>query len=140
MATVTIRLDEPIFRRARRLAQTQQQELAEALANWLAETLPPVEEELIDAPLAVSDEDAAVQQEMLAFIALHPQLKERHYGKYVAVHRGVLVDVDETLSVLHRRVRAQYPNEFVWISKVEEEAIPTFTFRSPRLVSDEPAP
>ena len=139
MAVVTIRLDDPVYRRARRLAETQQQNVADALAGWLAETLPPVEGEQVYTPPVVDGEDAAIQREMASFIALHSQLKEDYFGKFVAVHGGVVVDVDESLSVLHRRVRAHYGDEFVWISKVEDEPIPTLTFRSPRLLSDEPA-
>jgi hypothetical protein len=44
-----------------------------------------------------------------------------------------LIDHDPDHEALYRRIDAQYPDEFVWISPVEEEAIPTLVFRSPRI-------
>lgn len=42
------------------------------------------------------------------------------------------MDHDEDGGELYKRIDQQYPEDFVWLSKVEEEAIPTLHFRSPR--------
>ncbi len=81
-----------------------------------------------------ADEEAAVEREMQAYIALHPRLKEKYLGQHVAIYDGKLIDVDEDYGALYQRIDAQYPDEFVWLATVEEEAMPTLIFRSPRLL------
>ncbi len=51
----------------------------------------------------------------------------------MAVYQGKLVGHDLDREALYRRIDAKYPDEFVWIGPVEEEAIPTLAFRSPRI-------
>ncbi len=50
---------------------------------------------------------------MKAYIAMHPMLKERHLGKYVAVYQGELIDHDEDPVALLSRIDEKYPDEFV---------------------------
>ncbi len=71
------------------------------------------------------EEDAAVDREMQAYIALHPALKEAHYGRHVAIHGGELVDVDDDFAALYRRIDARYPHQYVWLARVEDEPLPT---------------
>ena len=77
--------------------------------------------------------DEAPTPEMQAYLALHPMLKEKYLGQYVAIYQGKLIDHDPDHEALYIRIDAEYPDEFVWISLVEEEAIPTLIFRSPRI-------
>ncbi len=71
---------------------------------------------------------AKLDREIAAFESMHPTLREKHWGEWVAVHQGNLIDHDRDLSALYRRVRAQYgktsvlirqvtfiPNEEVWL-------------------------
>jgi hypothetical protein len=94
-------------------------------------------EDILDAMPDVAEEDAAVEREMQAYIALHPMLKEKYLGQHVAIYDGQLIDVDEDFDALYRRIDVQYPDEFVWLATVEEEAMPTLVFRSPRLLPTE---
>ncbi len=87
----------------------------------------------LDEEETLVDEDPEVEREMQAYIAMHPLLKKTHFGKHVAVYDGRLIDTDDDYDALTRRIDAQYPDRFVWISKVAEEPIKTFVFRSPRL-------
>lgn len=82
-----------------------------------------------------SELDPAVSREKTAFLRLHPQLIERFLNEYVAVFNGELVDHDQDLGSLANRVDANYPDNFVWISKVEIQALPPLRMRSPRLVN-----
>jgi len=113
------------------LANSRQQTV-----NRLFETLVyqdwPDESTKIDE-LSDLDPDADCTPEMQAYIALHPLLKEKYFGQYVAIYQGKLIDHDSVHEALYRRIDAQYPDKFVWISLVEEEAIPTLMFRSPRI-------
>jgi hypothetical protein len=85
----------------------------------------------------VDDEETAVKREMQAYITLHPMLKEKYLGQHVAIYEGKLIDVDQDYGALCQRIDAQYPNEFVWLATVGEEAMPTLVFRSPRLLVSE---
>ncbi|MCE7989474.1 MAG: hypothetical protein DYG89_50625 [Caldilinea sp. CFX5] len=71
--------------------------------------------------------------EMQAFIAMHPMLKKQYFGQYVAIYQNKVIDHDRDRQALYLRIDEKYPDDFVWISPVEEEPIPTLVFRSPRL-------
>jgi predicted DNA-binding antitoxin AbrB/MazE fold protein len=77
--------------------------------------------------------DPAVEREMAAYIAMHPMLLEKYAGQYVAIYGDELIDHDEEMARLLARIEKQHPHEFVWLTKVEPEAIPTYTYRSPRI-------
>ena len=129
-APVTITLSDDISERVRQLAKQSEQDIIAIVETILSEHLPdPVE---AHAWIDLSEQDEAVDREMNAYIELHPILKEKYFGKHVAIYGGKLVDYDEDHSALYVRIDKRYPNEFVWISKVEEEPIQTFFFRSPR--------
>ena len=130
--TVTLKLNDATCRRARRLAETQQQAVADVLADWITATLPAEE---IQPGLATGDSgtDAVIEREMQAYIALHPQLKKEYLGRFVAIHGGKLIDYDDDYDALFDRVDLLYPDQFVWLTQVETEPLDTLVFRSPRL-------
>ncbi len=129
---VTLNLDETLYERAKLLAQSQRQDIAKALTKWLEETLPAAEEGGIPKT-SIQGDDAAIDREMQAYIAMHPRLLQRYRNQYVAIHNGELVDHDKEFDSLLARIDAAYPNQFVWLTKVEEQPIRELTFRSPRL-------
>jgi hypothetical protein len=124
---ISVPIPKPIYQRIQQFANRHNQPLADALAELLDQSLPPTTE-------LKADEDAAVEREMEAYIALHPRLKEKHLGQHVAIYGGKLIDADEHYGALYQRIDAQYPDEFVWLATVEEEAMPTLIFCSPRLL------
>ncbi|MEI2611762.1 MAG: DUF5678 domain-containing protein [Candidatus Promineifilaceae bacterium] len=127
LATKTVDISEKLYARARRVAQTRHQEVSELIATILDENLPPL--------VAVEEEiDAAADREMNAYIAMHPELKAKFLGKHVAVHGGQLVDMDDDYEALYLRIDKKYPDQYVWLTTVREEPIPTLTFRSPRIL------
>jgi len=127
---ITLSLDETVYERAKLLAQLQRQDVAKALAHWLDETLPLAE---LDDVRQTTDDDPDVEREMQAYIALHPQLVQQYRDQYVAVHQGQLVDHDSDYGALLLRIEATYPDQFVWITKVEEQPLRQFVHRSPRI-------
>ena len=120
---ITISLSEALYQRARELARRRNRPVAAVLAEVLDEALP-----------SGTVEDTAVTREMDAYIAMHSMLREKYPGQHIAIFRGELVDRDEDFSALYKRIDSQYPDDFVWLTKVREEAIPTLHFRSPRLL------
>jgi hypothetical protein len=121
---VTISIPQTLYRRARDLARNRNRPVDDVLAELLDQALPPDENGEID------DEETAVKQEMQAYIILHPMLKEKYLGQHVAIYGGKLIDADPDYGELYQRIDAQYPDQFVWLATVEEEAMPTLTFRS----------
>jgi hypothetical protein len=132
--TVTLKLNDATYRRARRLADAQKQAVADVLADWITATLP-TEETQPGQPAGDQGTVDVVDREMQAYIALHPQLKKQYLGRYVAIYGGRLVDHDDDYDEIFDRVDMAYPDEFVWLTQVENEPLKTLVFRSPRLES-----
>ncbi len=132
---VTLRIPSNLYTRAKQLTQGQSAESAAELVDILDQILASAEnsETGIDAEEIDLEDDPALKREMLAYIAIHPRLKKTHLGKHVAIFQGRLVDSDDDYAALTRRIDGDYPDQFVWVSTVEEEPIKTLVFRSPRL-------
>lgn len=124
---INISIPQTLYRRVRELARARKQPVDDVLVEVLDQALPPDDES------EITDEEVAVEREMQAYIALHPMLKEKYLGQHVAIFGGQLVDADEDYGALYERIDVQYPDQFVWLATVEEEAMPTLVFRSPRL-------
>ncbi|MFN8493179.1 MAG: DUF5678 domain-containing protein [Caldilineaceae bacterium] len=127
---VTITLSTDLSERVRQLAKQRDQDIIAIVEAILSENLPDnvASQDWID----LSEPDEAAEREMKAYIELHPMLREKYFGKHVAIHNGQLIDYDTDHSALYERINARYPDEFVWMSEVKEEPIQTFFFRSPR--------
>jgi hypothetical protein len=123
---VTIPLPEKTYKRVKQWAESRQQEIGEAIADYLTNNLP--NSDLYVIPPAEQDDD--VEREKQAYIRLHPALKKTHLGKYVAIYNGRLVDEDEEYGSLFERIDAHYPDEFVWMTQVKDEPIETLFVHS----------
>ena len=84
-------------------------------------------------PVGAMKREAAILREEAAFRQLHSSLHKQYAGQYVAIYNGQLIDSDSDQVVLYRRIRQQYPGEFVWIAPVNESPDEVLVFRSPRL-------
>lgn len=129
MTLVTLSLPEKTYQRVKQWADWQQQEVSEAIADYLTNTLPEIETDIVPA----AQPDEAVEREEAAYIRLHPQLKKTHLNKYVAIYHGQLVDEDANYGALLERIDVAYPNLFVWMIKVENQPIKTLSMPSFRL-------
>src|SRR4030042_1027767 len=49
-----------------------------------------------------------IHNEAQAFKSMHTELVKHYFGRYVAIHEGQVVDHDDDLRKLYRRVREQY--------------------------------
>lgn len=130
---INVPLSESTYKRVKQWADMRRQDVGEAIAEYLDDTLPAAEKALV-APAEV---DPAVEREEAAYIRLHPQLKKTHFGQYVAIYGGELVDHDQDYGSLFERIDDRYPDEFVWMTRVESEPIGTIHFRSPRFVKEQ---
>jgi hypothetical protein len=126
---VNVPLSEKSYRRIKQWAESRQQDVGEAIADYLSDVPLPAEEKAVPP----SEPTPQVESEKTAYLQLYPQLKESHSGQYVAIYQGQLVDHDEDYGALFERIDDQYPDEFVWLTRVGDEPIDTIRFRSPRL-------
>jgi hypothetical protein len=126
--TIQVPLTENTYQRVKQWAKAHQQDLGEAIAEYLDDTLPDT------SVIPPAEPDAALLREKEAFIALHPQLKAQYYDQYVAIYEGKLIDHDANYGALVRRIDAQYPDTFVWLAKVEDEPMRELVIRSPRFL------
>jgi ABC-type Zn uptake system ZnuABC Zn-binding protein ZnuA len=127
---ITVTLSEGLSERIRKVAAAHQQNLVEVIETTLDEALPWPADEAEE--LARQELDEEIDHEMQAYLDLHPVLKQKFLGHYVAIYEGKLVDHDPEHAALYARIDARYPDQFVWISKVEAEPLQTLHVLSPR--------
>ena len=123
---ITISIPQTLYRRARELARSRNRPVDDVLVELLDQALPPDKKVEVD-----DEEETAVKREMQAYITLYPMLKEKYLGQHVAIYGGQLIDVDKDYGALYQRIDEKFPDQFVWLATVEEEAMPTLAFRSP---------
>jgi hypothetical protein len=127
---VTLTITDDQYRRAERIARSRRRDVAEVLAEaiTLPETVAPARD---DGP----DTDTAVAREEAAFYRLHPHLWQNYRGEHVAIYNEEMVDHDPDQVALYLRVKARYPDQFVWIAPVRAQAEEEYVMRSPRLAA-----
>ena len=130
---ITVSLTDRAYRRIKRWAESRQQNIGDAIAEYLTENL--LEDVFIVPPAGA---DPRVEREKAAYLRLYPQLKTQYAGQYVAIYNGQLVDHDVDYGALFERIDDRYPDTFVWLTRVEDEPIGTITFWSPRFVANIP--
>lgn len=128
---ITLTLPDELYRRARRIAQVNRQEVTTLLIEALVES-PILDEESYEA--GDLEDDEGVDREMTAYAAMHPGLWKQYPGQYVAVYEGRLIDHDTSDMALSQRVNENYPDVFVWMCKVEPQPFRTLQMPSFRLV------
>lgn len=134
--STTVKVSEDVAEKLQELVRLRRQNVNALLETLVNQAWLQAGEE-IDEHFESNDlPDDAPTPAMQEYITLHPMLKEKYLGQYVAIYQGKLIDHDAEHADLYRRIDDQYPDEFVWISLVEEEAISTLSFRSPRIEWD----
>ena len=124
---ITVSIPQKLYRRVRDLARARNQPVDDVLVEVLEHAIPA------EKSVPGNQEEDPMEREMQAFIQMHPMLKEKHLGQHVAILNGQLIDVDQDYEALYERIDAQYPNQLVWMARVDDEPMPTLVFRSPRL-------
>lgn len=127
-------LDEDVYERVVRLARQRRQDLAETVAQFLAEELPGEGEE--EAVISWSEADESVDREIAAYHRLHAELWRKYPGQHVAIQNERLVDHDTDDLALSRRIYSRYPDTFVLMRQVEALPESVIHLRSPRFTQD----
>jgi hypothetical protein len=121
---ITLTVPESVVRRAEQLAHSSHRPVDEVLREHIQWGLPRFH---------ISKDDPAMEREVAAYEAMHPQLWAEYPNQYVAVHQGSVVDVDYDKVALLSRKRKEYPNQVVLIRQVLPELPKPFIFRSVRV-------
>ena len=74
-----------------------------------------------------------IDREMAAYRAMHPKLKSRYLGEYVAIRQGKVVGHHQERKVLSEEIRQAYGMEAILIMPVTEEPEREWLLRSPHL-------
>lgn len=61
-------------------------------------------------------------REAEAYDRLWRKLRKTHAGKWVAIHNGEVIDVDDDGGVLYDRVRAKYGDEAIFFTQVDPDS------------------
>ncbi|MCL4870295.1 MAG: hypothetical protein KJ063_15125 [Anaerolineae bacterium] len=122
-------IPDDLYDQANSVAQAHQLELNDWFITLAKQAISP--ENARRANAFAFTPDPAVQREKTAYLAMHTTLKESYLGQYVAIHKGQLVDWDEDYMALFQRIDEQYPDQFVWLTQVNDEPTRTITVRSP---------
>lgn len=125
----TIALPDPTYNKLMHIAKQRNLDVTSLIESYIAD------DQGSSRVVDWSEPDTAVDQEEQAFLRLHPQLVQQYLDQYVAIQNGQLIDRDQNLGNLVKRVDAAYPDDFVWVSKVEPEPLPPLRVRSPRLIN-----
>jgi hypothetical protein len=75
-----------------------------------------------------------LEAEEATFLKMHSGLKEKYFGEYVTIYKQELIDHDASLDALSDRIYKRFGNIPVWISKVKENPVEEWIFRSPQFV------
>ncbi|MCI0578169.1 MAG: DUF5678 domain-containing protein [Chloroflexi bacterium] len=119
----TLTIPRHLYERAQRVAQKQQRDVAEIVAEVLAQGLSTME---------AQTEDPEREREKEAFRHLHPMLWQKYPREYVAIYGGALVDHDADRVALLERINRKYPDVFVLIRQVRQEPEIVYEHRSVR--------
>jgi len=94
--------------------------LVRQIEQLASETTQPVETVLETAVRTYLDEleREAIHRETQAFWAMHDELVKMHLGQHIALYQGQVVDHDEDVSRLERRVQERFGSLPVLIAPV----------------------
>lgn len=132
---VTIQLPDGLYHKTQRYARLHRQGMDEAISTLIEQGLASGDENIEN--IEGLESDPAVEREMRAYIAMHPMLRKEYIGQHVAIVGGKLIDHDLDYAALFERIEQAYPDQFVWLAKVEDEPLPTIYHRPIRLIRDE---
>jgi hypothetical protein len=121
---VTLDLPDAVYEHMKQVATADNRSFAQILADAIVQAKPT---------LYVHPERSAMQNEKVAFPAMHARLAEEYEDQYVAIFQGQLIDHDHDVLALAGRISRDHPKGVVLITKVADQPDRVIHFRSPRL-------
>jgi hypothetical protein len=129
---ITISLPKSTYRRIARWATLHQQDVDTTITEYLNNAIPAFE----TLTIPPAEPNPAVARERAAYLRLYPELQHTHAGQYIAIYNEQLIDADSDEAALFARIDDAYPDEFVWMTRVESVPEREISLRSPRFMPD----
>lgn len=123
---ILLNIPDNVYNHAEKLAAKMQRDVSDLFLDAIMRSY---------TPFPVDPRRETMNQEIVAYEALHPQLVEHYLGQYVALANGQLVDSDPDPIALLKRVRQNFPNQVVLRRKVEISDTPTIRVNHPHIYS-----
>lgn len=123
--SIQILLDMPdnVYDQVEKIATKMQRDVSELLLDTIVRSF---------SPFPIDPKRKAMNQEIRAYKALHPELVKSHLGQHIAIINGHMVDSDADPIALLQRVRQNFPNQVVLRRKVEKIDAPEIRLRRPQ--------
>lgn len=122
---ITLTLPEAVYEQVEQMAEADHRPIDAVLVDTIVQATPA---------LYVDPNRPAMLREKAAFVAKHSKLLEQYGGQYVAMFHGEIVDHDQDVLALVRRVDSKYPEEIVLVKQVNDQPDRVLNFHSPRII------
>ena len=121
---VLLTVPDDVYNQAEKIAAKMQRDVSDLFLDAIVRSY---------APFPVDPRREAMNREIAAYKALHPELIKNYLDKYVAITGGKLVDSDNDPVALLQRIRQNFPNQVALRRKVEMGDTPEIRVNHPRI-------
>jgi hypothetical protein len=121
---VLLNVPDSVYNHAENIAAKMQRDVSDLLLDAIVRSF---------SPFPIDPRREAMNREIAAYKAFHPQLVKSHLDQYVAITNGKLVDSDPDSVALLKRIRQNFPNQVVLRRKVEMSDAPEIRVNHPRI-------
>ena len=122
---ITLTIPDDVYKQATEVARTTRQPVAMVLTDALKSLF---------LPFPLDERHKEMAKEVEAYEKKHDQLVKQYLGQYVAMYQGNIIDYDQDVVTLSKRMAQQLPSETVLIRRVEQQKECILTMRSPRFL------
>lgn len=121
---ILLTVPDNVYNHAEKIAAKMQRDVSDLLLEAIVRSF---------SPFPIDPRREAMNREIAAYKALHPQLVKSHLDQYVAITKGKLVDSDTDPVALLKRIRQNFPHQVVLRRKVEMNDTPEMRINHPRI-------
>lgn len=122
---ITLTLPEAVYDQVEQIAEADHRSIDAILVDTIVQATPT---------LYIDPNRPAMLREKAAYLAKHSELMEQYGGQYVAMFHGQVVDHDQDILALVRRINRDYSENVVLIKQVIDQPDRVLDFRSPRII------
>ena len=122
---ITLAIPDAVYDQVEQMAKASHRPIADVLVDTIGQVTPA---------LYVDANRPTMLREKAAFMAMHLELLEKYEGQYVAISQGQVVDHDQDVLALVRRIDLDYPEKAILVKQVVDQPDQDLHFRSPRFI------
>jgi len=122
---ITLTIPDAVYDQVEQMAKASHRPITDVLVDTIGQITPA---------LYVDADRPTMLREKAAFMAMHLELLEKYEGQFVAISQGQVVDHDQDVLTLVRRIDLDYPEQAVLVKQVVDQPDQDLHFRSPRFI------